>query len=94
MLWATDANGYPEAIFTEREGLELTYSPRKVSGRADWILIGGKPHSLIATRLDGDWVVVRDDLPSWVTSAAVSQDQLNIIGNQRGIFFAEQLQLP
>jgi hypothetical protein len=88
MLWATDANLDPEVLFPDRENLELTHPPRAVSGQEDWLLVGARPHSLIATRVDGAWKVLRDDLPPWATSAAVIDDQLILVGNRKGILLA------
>ncbi len=84
MLWSNDANAEPTELFTERDKLELTNSPRTVSGREDWVLVGAKPFSLITTRKNGTWQIVRDDLPRWASSAVVINDQLILIGNEKG----------
>ena len=84
MLWATDASADPIELFTDRDELELTHPPRTVNGRESWVLVGAKPKSLIATWNAGSWQIVRDDLPPWATSAAIRDEQLILIGNQRG----------
>jgi hypothetical protein len=87
MLWSDDAEDEPIVLFADRDDLDLTFSPRIVSGREEWVLVGARPFSLIATRQNGSWEVVRDDLPHWVTSAAVMNDQLILIGNEKGQLF-------
>ena len=84
LLWSTDASASPAAPPAARDGLVLTHSPRLVSGREDWVLIGAKPHGLIMTWDQGSWQIVRDDLPPWATSAAVSDGRLVLIGNEDG----------
>lgn len=84
MLWSNDANVEPTDLFAGRDNLELTYSPRTVSGREDWVLVGAKPFSLITTRINSSWQIVRDDLPHWASSAVVIKDQLILIGNEKG----------
>ena len=69
----------------DRQDLVLTTSPRIVSGRETWVLVGAKPNSLIVTWNDDSWQTVRDDLPSWATSATVREGQLILIGNEKGI---------
>jgi len=84
MLWSTDADAPPAELFTGLDDLELTWSPRTVGGHEDWVLVGARPTSLIATRENGDWRVVRDDLPPWATSAVVHSGRLILIGNKKG----------
>lgn len=84
MLWSNDANAEPTELFTDRDNLELTNSPRTVSGREEWVLVGAKPFSMITTRKNGSWQIVRDDLPRWASSAVVINDQLILIGNEKG----------
>ncbi len=84
MLFSTDANADPAELFTDRDDLDLIRSPRTVSGREAWVLVGANPNSLIATYHDGEWQVVRDDLPAWAASAVVSDGQLIVIGNKGG----------
>ena len=84
MLWSVDASAKPTELFADRNKLELTYSPRTVSGREDWVLVGAKPFSMITTRKNGSWQIVRDDLPHWASSAVVINDQLILIGNEKG----------
>ena len=87
-LWATDAGKDPEVLFAD-QGLEFTYPPRTISGRPDWVLIGAKPASLIATHVDGEWRIVMDDLPDWVTSAVAIDGQLILMGNKKGRMLIE-----
>jgi len=84
MLWSTDANLEPVELFTDRDNFELTYSPRTVSGREAWVLVGANPHSMIATWNEDSWQVVRDDLPRWVSSAVVRDGQLILMGSEKG----------
>ena len=84
LLWSTDASADPAELLSDREELVLTYSPRVVSGREAWVLVGANPHGLIMTWDETAWRIVRDDLPSWASSAAVSKDRLVIIGNEDG----------
>ena len=84
MLWSTDSNVAPAELFKDRAGLELTYSPRTVSGRETWVLVGGNPNSLITTWKDNAWHIVRDDLPRWATSATVRDGELILVGNEKG----------
>jgi len=84
MLWSRDANAEPTKLFASRGKLDLTYSPRTVSGREEWVLVGARPFSIITTRKNGSWQIVRDDLPHWASSAVVINDQLILIGNEKG----------
>lgn len=77
----------PAELFTNRSDREFTYSPRTVSGREDWVLIDANPDSMIATLNIGSWQVVYDDLPRWVSSAVVRDNQLILIGNEKGQFY-------
>ncbi len=87
MLWSTDPGALPIELFTDRTDLELTHSPRTVSGRETWVLVGARPHSLITTWKDGSWQVVRDNLPRWASSAVVRDKQLILIGNEKGLLY-------
>jgi hypothetical protein len=83
-LWSTDASAAPDVLLTDREGLVLTHSPRRVSGRDSWVLLGAKPHGLLLSPNENSWQVVRDDLPPWASSAAVKDGQLILVGNDEG----------
>ena len=89
LLWSTDPSVAPAELLTDQAELELTYSPRTVSGRESWVLVGAKPHGLIAEWKNGSWQVVRDGLPRWVSSAVVKDDELILIGNEKGQLYAE-----
>ena len=89
LLWSTDPNVAPAELFTDQAELELTYSPRTVSGRETWVLVGAKPHGLIAEWKNGSWQVLLDSLPRWVSSAVVKDGDLILIGNEKGQLFAE-----
>ncbi len=89
LLWATDPSVAPTELFTDREDLELTYSPRIVSGHESWVLVGAKPHGLIAEWKNGSWQVAHDGLPRWVSSAVVKDGELILIGNEKGQLYAE-----
>jgi hypothetical protein len=84
LLWSTDASVDPAELLSDRDELVLTHSPRIVSGREAWVLVGANPHGLIMTWNESAWQIVRDDLPPWVSSAAVRDGQLVLIGNEDG----------
>ncbi len=71
-------------VLADEGDFVLTHSPRLVSGRDDWVLLGANPKSLILGRSGRSWKVLRDDLPAWATSAAVRDGQLFLVGNERG----------
>ena len=85
MLWSTDSLSAPAELFSERDDLDLIRSPRSVSGRENWVLVGGQPHSMIATLVDASWKIVHDKLPPWASSAVVKDDTLILIGNRKGL---------
>jgi len=85
MLWSTDAETAPSELFSDRDDLDLIRSPRKVSGRGNWVLIGAQPHSMIATLVDDSWKIIHDNLPPWASSAVVKDDKLILIGNRKGL---------
>jgi hypothetical protein len=89
MLWSTDPDKAPAELFSDQEGLELTYSPRIVSGHEAWVLVGAKSNGLIAELRNGSWQVVHDDLPRWASSAVVKDGQLILMGNEKGQLYAE-----
>ncbi len=84
LLWSTDADADPAVVLADHDDFVLTYSPRFVSGREAWVLLGAKPHGLIVTWKEGGWQVVRNDLPPWASSAAVSDGRLILVGNKDG----------
>jgi hypothetical protein len=84
LLWSTDAEADPAEVYSDRDELVWTHSPRLVSGREAWVLVGAKPHGLIMTWKENSWQIVRDDIPPWVSSAALRNDQLVLIGNEDG----------
>jgi hypothetical protein len=53
------------------------------------VLVGANPHGLIAEWKNGSWRVVLDGLPRWVSSAVVKDDELILIGNEKGQLYAE-----
>ena len=79
----------PAELLTDQANLELTYSPRTVSGRESWVLVGARPNGLIAEWKDSAWQVVSDGLPRWVSSAAVKDGQLILLGNEKGQLYVE-----
>jgi hypothetical protein len=85
MLWSTDSKLAPTELFKGQEALELTRSPRIVSGQENWVLVGANAHSMIAALVDDSWTIVYDKLPAWVSSATVKDDKLILIGNKRGL---------
>jgi len=85
MLWSTDAQTAPSVLFKEQGNLELIRSPRIVSGRENWVLVGAQPHSIIAELVEDSWTIIDDNLPPWVSSAAVKGSELIMIGNKRGL---------
>jgi len=93
LLWSTDPNVAPAELLTDQADLELTYSPRTVSGREAWVLIGARPHGLIAEWKDGAWQVVLESLPRWASSAVVKEGQLILVGNEKGQFYTETRRL-
>ena len=84
LLWSTDAEADPAEVYSDGDDFVLTHSPRVVSGREAWVLVGAKPHGLIMTWKENSWQTVRDDVPPWASSAAVRNDQLVLIGNEDG----------
>lgn len=92
MLWSTDASADPAELFADRE-LELTRSPRTVSGKEEWVLVVAKPSALIATWDQDSWKVIRDDIPHWVTSAAIQDGHLIVVGNERGRILTASMDL-
>ena len=89
LLWSTVPSAAPAELLTDQTDLELTYSPRVVSGRETWVLVGARPHSLIAEWQDGTWQVVRQSLPRWASSAVVKEGQLILLGNEKGQLFTQ-----
>jgi len=84
-LWSTNAKASPTELFTDQLDMNLTRSPRTVSGRENWVLVGANPNSLITELVDGSWITVQDNLPPWVSSATVTDDKLIMIGNRKGL---------
>lgn len=84
LLWSTDAEVDPTEVVSDGDDVVLTYSPRVVSGREAWVLVGADPHGMIMTWKENAWQIVLDDLPPWVSSAAVSNGHLVLVGNEDG----------
>ena len=89
MLWSIDPNVAPAELLTDQVNLDLTYSPRTVSGREAWVLVGARPHGLIAEWKDGAFEVIRRGLPRWASSAVVKEGQLILVGNEKGQLYTE-----
>ena len=89
MLWSIDPNVAPAELLTDQVNLDLTYSPRTVSGREAWVLVGARPHGLIAEWKDGAFEVIRRGLPRWASSAVVIKGQLILVGNEKGQLYTE-----
>lgn len=85
ILWATDVKAAPTELFTDLGSLNLMRSPRFVSGRDNWVLVGASPNSMIAELVDDSWEIVYDTLPPWAASAAVIDEKLIMIGNSKGL---------
>ena len=81
----------PVDLFSGNEDLQLTFSPRSVSGRSEWVLVGGTPHGLIITRDRQGWKTILDDLPEWVSSATVKDNEIILVGSDDGQFRTEVL---
>jgi len=84
LLWSDDPGKVPGELFPQEDEIDFTFSPRLVSGRPNWVLIGGRPLGLIAERVEDDWKLVRNDLPRWASSAVVRDNQLILVGNEKG----------
>ena len=89
LLWSTRASADPEVLLSDSDDRVLGNSPRVVSGREQWVLIGAKPHSFILARDGKSWRIERDDLPPWASSAAVHDGRLILIGGEDGHLRAE-----
>ena len=89
MLWSIDPNVAPAELLADQADLDLTYSPRTVSGREAWVLVGARPHGLIAEWKDGAFEVIRKGLPRWASSAVVKEGQLILVGNEKGQLYTE-----
>jgi|GEM_PF-2744017 len=85
LLWSTNAKAEPTELFTNQHDMNLTRSPRTVSGRESWVLVGANPNSVITELVNDSWVIVQDKLPPWVSSATVTGDKLIMIGNKKGL---------
>ena len=85
LLSASDPGAEPATILEDREDdLTLTYSPRRVNGSENLVLVGGMPSGFILERRDSGWRVVSDDLPEWASSAALDGQWLVLVGNDEG----------
>ena len=93
LLWSTTAEQDPTTLFGDRDDLQMTRPPRSVSGADGWVLMGGKPNSFIIAKQDAEWQIVREGLPEWASSAALTDDTLILVGNVKGRFHAETLDL-
>jgi hypothetical protein len=89
LLWSTRASADPEVLLSDSDDRVLGVSPRVVSGREQWVLIGAKPHSFILARDGNSWSIERDDLPPWASSAVVHDGRLILIGGKDGHLRAE-----
>lgn len=94
MLWSTDPAVAPTEMFTGLGELDITFSPRFVSGRPNWVLVGGRQHGFIAQFSEDTWTVVLDDLPRWASSAVVQGEDLILVGNEKGRFHTLTRDIP
>jgi hypothetical protein len=93
LLWSTAAEQEPANLFSDRDDLNMTRPPRSVNGAEGWVLMGGKPNSFIIAKQDSEWKIVREGLPEWASSAVLTDDTLILVGNVKGRFHAETLDI-
>ena len=66
-------------------------APRQIAGQSATVLLPGQPTSRLIERRGETWVVGREDLPVWATSAAAIGDQLLVVGAMQGELYTEVL---
>ena len=90
LLSAVNPNVAPEAVFEDSDEQLLLLPPRLVSGLGEEnpvVLVPMADNSQLIVP-DGDsWRVIADDLPFWVTSAAVYDGYLLLVGTAEGFQF-------
>ena len=90
LLSAVDPDTEPEAVFEDTAENLLLLPPRLVSGLpadAPVVLVPMADNSRLIVPDGNSWRVVADDLPFWVTSAAVYDGQLLLAGTAEGFQF-------
>ena len=73
----------PKVVLEDTEEWFIDYPPRRVSGTGpdSLLLLVPAVTAYLIRRDDDEWTVVADDLPGWVTSAAVLGDELVMVGS-------------
>lgn len=87
LLSAFDPDAAPEVVLEDGDSRLLLLPPRNVSGLpedAPVILVPMADQSQLIAPEGHSWKVVADDLPFWVTSAAVHDGQLWMVGTAEG----------
>jgi hypothetical protein len=90
LLSATDPEAEPDVVFEDTDGSLILLPPRLVSGTGgddSVVLVPMADNSHLIAPDDDGWRVVADDLPFWVTSAAVYDGQLLLVGTSEGFQF-------
>ena len=92
MVWRDSSLGYPRILATGKADPEevavsdSTWVPLmspKVSGQ-NWTFVPGEPLGRTYERVDGEWKLWNDAIPSWATSIASAGGRMYLVGAPEG----------
>lgn len=95
LLESQGAGAEPRVVFEDGESWRLALPPRRIEGAEGFYLIPAEPAAYVVTRnATGDWETLVDDLPGWVTDAALVDGELRIVGASGGRFVENRRAWP
>ncbi len=82
----------PLVLLASSEDKTILYPPRRVAGtKSSWLLVPADPSAYLLHRDQEDgWVIAADDLPRWVTSAALVQGRFLLAGTEKDALRLEE----
>ena len=96
LLESQGADNPPKVILEDTDEWFLDYPPRRITGTGPdslFLLVPAVP-AYIISHDDDQWRVVADDLPGWVTSAALMGDELVMVGSTGDNFVQDRRSFP
>ncbi len=95
LLESQGAGTEPRVVFADSESWRLALPPRRIEGDETWILVPAEPAAYVVGRNEaGAWETVADDLPGWVTDAAIVDGELRIVGASGGRYVESRRAWP
>ena len=86
----------PKVILEDTDEWFLDYPPRRITGTGpdSLVLLVPAVPAYVISHDEDEWTIVADDLPGWVTSAALVGDELVMVGSTGDNFVTDRRSFP